>query len=201
MVVTFVYRNRPKDKSPQETNILEVGCGTASNLWFAAREGFRTAGIDASSSAIAEARRRFKLDGLWGQLETGDFTALPFDDDIFDLAIDRASLTCCGFSSAQKAVSEIRRTLKTGGRFFFNPYSSRHSSFAAGYSGDDGLTMGIDAGTLVGAGQICFYDRRDIDSLFADGWKILTIQHAELSDETAPARLIHADWRVVVEKV
>ena len=201
MVVTFVYRNRPQHKPPQETHILEVGCGTASNLWFAAREGFKVAGIDASVSAIAEARRRFQKDGLQGQLEVGDFTSLPFNNDTFDLVIDRASLTCCGFSSAKKSVSEIRRVLKTGGRFFFNPYSSNHSSFASGYPGDDGLTIGIDAGTLVGAGQICFYDRREIYNLFADGWKILSIQHAELSEEKDPSRSIHADWRVIAEKV
>ena len=38
-VVTFLFRNYPKDKQ-SEINILEVGCGGGNNLRFAAREGF-----------------------------------------------------------------------------------------------------------------------------------------------------------------
>lgn len=39
----------------EQISSLEVGCGTGSNLWFAAREGFLVAGAEASKSAIAAA--------------------------------------------------------------------------------------------------------------------------------------------------
>ena len=86
-VVSFVFRNYPRHKLRKDVKILEVGCGTGSNLWFAAREGFQVAGIDASPSAIAYAQQRFAADGLTGDLRQGDFTELPHESNSFDLAL------------------------------------------------------------------------------------------------------------------
>jgi len=44
-VVSFIFRNAPKDRPRSEIKVLEVGFGTGPNLWFAAREGFRTSGV------------------------------------------------------------------------------------------------------------------------------------------------------------
>jgi len=41
VVVTFVFRNAPRDRPRSEVRIVEIGCGAGNNLWFAAREGFR----------------------------------------------------------------------------------------------------------------------------------------------------------------
>ncbi len=63
-VVTFICRNYPRDKERKEINVLEVGCGSGNNLWFAAREGFSVTGIDDSKSAINYAKERFKNENL-----------------------------------------------------------------------------------------------------------------------------------------
>ena len=149
-VVSFVFRNIPRDKPRSDIRILEVGCGTGANLWFAAREGFNVSGVDASTSAINSARRRFNEDGLAGDLRVADFTSLPFSDMEFDIVIDRCSLVCCNFEMAKQAISEIHRVMKLGGRFFFNPYSDRHSSYSSGHLGSDGLVSEITSGTMVG---------------------------------------------------
>ncbi|MGQ0662581.1 MAG: class I SAM-dependent methyltransferase [Pseudomonadota bacterium] len=200
IVVSFVYRNYPRHKPREEIRILEVGCGAGNNLWFAAREGFQVAGIDASESAIAYARKRFSEEGLKGDFRVGDFTHLPFNGDVFDLAIDRGALTCCGFSAAKKAVVEVRRILREGGRFLFNPYSEKHSSRAAGRPGADGLTLDITGGTLIGVGQLCFWGRREIDAVLSTGWKLLRLQHHELVERLEQKSLVHAEWRVIAQK-
>src|SRR5512136_2850072 len=74
IAVSFIYRNYPRHKSRHDVRILEVGCGAGNNLWFAAREGFLVAGIDASESAIAYARKRFAEEGLKGTLLVAEFT-------------------------------------------------------------------------------------------------------------------------------
>lgn len=199
-VVSFVFRSAPRDRPRDAVRILEVGCGTGSNLWFAAREGFTVAGVDASASAIATARRRFAEEGLAGDLEVGDFTQLAFEDDSFDCVVDRASLTCCGFTDLQRAIAEVRRVLKPGGRLFFNPYADSHSSARAGRPLGDGLIGDIAAGTLVNVGQIFFVSRRDIAVLFADGWTLRQVQRLELTEMLAAEGGIHAEWRVVAEK-
>lgn len=199
-VVSFVFKHYPKNKPRQETKILEVGCGTASNLWFAAREGFQVTGIDASPGAIDFATKRFSEEGLKGDFHVGSFTKLPFDDESFDITIDRAAITCCGFSSAEKTFDEIKRVLKCQGKFYFNPYSTQHSSFKSGIPEQDGLTINISAGTLVDTGQICFYSRQDIDRFFSQGWNLLSIQHIELTEKMEQNQSVHAEWRVIAEK-
>jgi ubiquinone/menaquinone biosynthesis C-methylase UbiE len=201
MVVSFVYRYAPKNSERSEINILEVGCGTGSNLWFAAREGFKVAGIDASQSAIESARNRFNNEGLDGDLRVGDFTNLPFNSDNYDLVIDRGAIVCCGLSDARQVIYEIYRVLKPRGKFLFNPYSNKHTSAFSGENGPDGLVYNISSGTLANCGQLCFYDRKNISDLLQNGWKLLSIQHVKLVEQINKQQEIHAEWRVIAEKV
>lgn len=201
VVVSFIFRNYPSHKSRDQVKILEIGCGTGNNLWFAAREGFQVTGIDGSSSAITFAEQRFREEGLQGNFCVGDFTELPFNNDSFDLVFDRGSLTCCGISSAQKTVNDVKRVLHKDGKFLCNPYSDRHSSYVSGRQGADEVTVGITAGTLVGVGQICFYGRRDVEKLFAQGWKLLSFQHLELCEQVQPNYIVHSEWRVIAQKL
>lgn len=200
-IVSFVCRFSPREKARQDTRILEVGCGTGANLWFAAREGFQVAGIDASGSAIACARKRFQEEGIQGDLRVAYFTQLPFERESFDLVIDRCSLTCCGFGVAKRAITEIRRVLCRGGKFLFNSYSDRHSSSLSGRKGEDGLILDISEGTLVGVGQICFYGRSQVTMLLEQGWKLLSVEHFELNQMLAPQFTLHSEWRVIAEKI
>lgn len=200
-VVSFIYRNFSRNKPRAETKILEIGCGAGNNLWFAAREGFSVSGVDGSPSAIEFAKKRFADEGLQGDLHVADFICLPFDDNAFDFVIDREALTCSPFADAQKTVAEVRRVLAPGGKFFFNPYSDRHSSFAAGKPGPGGVTVDISGGTLTGIGQIFFYGKRDLLALFASGWKLVSIRHVEYMEELEPLYNCHAEWIVIAEKV
>lgn len=199
-VVQFVFKHRPKDRSPADTNILEVGCGNGCNLWFAAREGFKVAGIDGSVTAVEYARQWFSRDGLTGDLRVGDYTALPFDDDTFQLVVDRGALSFCGSVAVEKAFSEISRVLVTGGRFMFTPYSDRCSSFD-GFPDDDGCYRNVTAGTIIPGAQIRFYGLNEVRQLFRSGWRIITLKHHEYTSFDKPSRIVHAEWLVVAEKM
>jgi SAM-dependent methyltransferase len=191
-IVSFVYRNKPaKDRS--ETKILEVGCGTGNNVWYLAREGFDLSGIDASPEAISYAQHRLDEEKVDADLRVGDFTQLPYPDNTFDLVFDRAALTNCGLSFARKAVSEIFRVLVPSGQFFINPYSSEHTSAKSGRLVDDNLTVDINGGSLVGCGQICFYNQGQLESLFPAPWQVLSMEHLVITEVRA-AKEIHAEW-------
>jgi SAM-dependent methyltransferase len=200
IVVSFVFRHFPRDKPRGQVRILEIGCGSGNNLWFAAREGFAVAGIDGSPTAVEYARRRFHEEGLTADLRVGDFTQLPFRDDSFDLAIDRGAITCCGRTAAARAVAEVRRVLMPRGKFLFNPYSEHHTSHRTGRGGPDGVTVAIAGGTLTGVGQICFWNRSQVESLFADGWKLLSLEHLEINQLLPAAGDVHAEWRGIAQK-
>jgi ubiquinone/menaquinone biosynthesis C-methylase UbiE len=199
-VVSFLYRNYSRSKTRAETKILEIGCGAGNNLWFAAREGFTVTGVDSSPSAIEYAQKRFNQDGLKGDLRVADFLNLPFDTGTFDFVIDRASLTCSTFESAQKTVAEIQRVLIPNGMFFFNPYSDHDTSYVSGKPSSDGRTVDIREGTKVGVGAIYFYSKRDIFRLFSEGWKLISLRHLELMEELEPFYSCHAEWIAIAEK-
>lgn len=194
-----MFRNAPRDRPRHEIRILEVGCGTASNLWFAAREGFSVSGVDASQTAIETAKTWFDTEGLTGDLQVGDFTALPFSDGSFDLVVDRAAITCVGLADARKAIKEINRVMRSGALFYFNPYSEHHSSRSSGFLDANGTTQGITAGSLTGVGQICFYGRSQVEAVL-DNFKILSLQHSSVTQMVHSDYQLHSEWRVIAEK-
>lgn len=118
-VVSFVYRHKP-EKENHEIKILEVGCGTGSNLAFLDSLGFVVAGIDQDETAIIKAGQR---SGPQAEYEVGDFRNLPWDDGVFDMVIDRAALTYVDGVELIKAVDEVRRVLSDSGKFLFTPYA------------------------------------------------------------------------------
>ncbi|MBU0469180.1 MAG: class I SAM-dependent methyltransferase [Candidatus Omnitrophica bacterium] len=200
IVVSFVFYNRPKEKPVGDTKILEVGCGAGNNMWFTAREGFQVTGVDLSPKAIDVAKKRLEEDGLSGDLHIGEFTDLPFESESFDLAIDRAAITCVGITAAKSTIAEIHRVLKPKGKLLFNPYSKKNSSFLSGKTDSELLTRDMKSGPMTYINQLCFYDEQGIRQLFSKGWDIISMKHAERIDIIEPDKGLFAEWQVVVER-
>ena len=199
-VVSFVFRNFPRSVPRNQVRILEVGCGAGNNMWFAAKEGFDCYGIDGSKSAISFAKARFEKEGLNCSFEVADFIRLPYQNDFFDLAIDRCAITETGFSHAKVAINEVRRVLKPGGMLHFNPYSKNHISYKVGNKIDDCLVENINKG-LTRAGKTCFWDYRMIlDSFSTVSWKLENALHKELSDHLSPEDT-HSEWLIYARKL
>lgn len=196
-VVSFVMREAPRDRPRHEVAILEIGCGTGNNLWFCAREGFAVAGVDGSSTAIEWARGRFAEENLNGDLRVADFTSLPFPDSAFDLCIDHAALSHTTVDGAARAVAEVHRVLRLGGRFLFNPYSDRCTSFYRSPD-PDGTVRDIRVGSITGGSVARFYSLQDVRDLFDDAWTVQSLRHLEETDMVQ--RDVHAEWLVIAEK-
>lgn len=93
--------------------VLEVAIGTGRNLAFYP-EGVRLTGIDLSPAMLAIARRRADELGRQTDLREGDAEALDFPDGRFDTVVSTLSLCC--IPDERKAVAEMRRVLRPGGR-------------------------------------------------------------------------------------
>jgi ubiquinone/menaquinone biosynthesis C-methylase UbiE len=199
-VVTFIYRNYPRNIKRKNVKILEVGCGSGNNLWFAAREGFNVTGIDVSESAINYARNRFEDENLIGNFVVGNLEELPFDNDTFDFVIDRAALSYINFNTCKQVILDINRVLKVDGKMFFNPFSDRHSSCVSGKYNPNGITTDIKEG-IKDCGDTCFYGKRDIYELFKKSWRIESIQHTETVEQINPEYFVYADWKVIAQKI
>ncbi len=197
-VVSVVSSYLSSINSSSPLRLLEVGCGAGNNLWFAAREGIETTGIDASKSAINYAKKRFENEGLSGNFHVGDFTNLPFDDNYFNFAIDRAAITSAGLSNGAKAVSEIHRTLKKGGRFYSELFSKKTT--ASGKKSVDGLILDIE-GPYSGVGQICLYSEKQVMNIYRDGWKLLDMRHIEIIWDLSEKKQKVGQWNILAQKI
>jgi SAM-dependent methyltransferase len=91
--------------------VLDIACGTGAWLAELARRGARPAGIDISSRAIEQCRRRLPD----ADIREGVAEELPFEDDRFDL------VTCLGslehFLDQPRALREMRRVAKSDASF------------------------------------------------------------------------------------
>jgi ubiquinone/menaquinone biosynthesis C-methylase UbiE len=92
---------------------LEVAIGTGLNLPHYPPE-VRLTGVDLSPDMLAFARIRSKQIGRRVTLSEGDAHDLPFTDCSFDTVVCTYAL--CSVPDVPRAVSEMKRVLKLGGR-------------------------------------------------------------------------------------
>jgi ArsR family transcriptional regulator len=95
--------------------LLDVGTGSGHLLELLAANATRAVGIDISSNALRLARTNVHAAGLSHcELQRGDMYDLPFAGPLFDtVTVDRVLATA---QRPAAALSEIARTLKSGGR-------------------------------------------------------------------------------------
>ncbi|MFI6770715.1 class I SAM-dependent methyltransferase [Streptomyces sp. NPDC050355] len=94
-------------------DVLEVAIGTGLNLPHYP-PGVRLTGIEWSPKMLAIARRRADDLGRTADLREADAQALPFADASFDTVV--CTLSLCAIPDDQRAIAEMSRVLKPGGR-------------------------------------------------------------------------------------
>ena len=100
--------------------LLEVGFGMGTDLFQFASAGALVSGVDLSATHLQIARRRFSLYGVPADLRLADAEELPFEDGVFDAVYTFGVLHHT--PNTQKAVEEIYRVLKPGGRAIIGVY-------------------------------------------------------------------------------
>jgi ubiquinone biosynthesis O-methyltransferase len=98
---------------PRKT-LLDVGCGEGALASDLARYGAIVTGLDADPAMIAAARRRAEAEALPLQFIEGQAESLPFESATFDLVL--AVTVLCFVRDVERAVKEMARVLKPGGR-------------------------------------------------------------------------------------
>src|SRR5439155_25751815 len=94
--------------------VLEIGVGTGRNLEYYP-PGIQLLGIDASPRMIAIAQQTALALGCEVELRGGYAQALDIPAESVDSVISTLSL--CSIPDDRKAVSEVKRVLRPGGRF------------------------------------------------------------------------------------
>jgi SAM-dependent methyltransferase len=102
--------------------ILDLGCGDG-HFAQAAFVQPLDAGIDPSTQAIGEARRR----GMHRALETGDSKAMPFPDGAFATVLSNSVLE--HIPDIDATLRETHRVLKPGGLFVFTTPNQHYAEY------------------------------------------------------------------------
>jgi SAM-dependent methyltransferase len=110
-----------------DERILDLGCGRGAVLLLAAQHlttGQAVGvdlwrGVDQSGNSAEATRRNAIAEGVADRVElhTGDMTALPFEDNSFDVVVSSLAIhNIRGRAGREKAVDEAVRVLRPGGR-------------------------------------------------------------------------------------
>lgn len=94
--------------------VLDVGCGNGYILSKYAKEKAEVYGVDITPTAVELCEKRFSYKGLSGNFQEANAEELPFADNTFDCICSMGVLH--HVPDTEKAVSEIFRVLKPGGK-------------------------------------------------------------------------------------
>ena len=108
--------NKIADDMDKGNTVLEVACGTGRVTMEIAKQAKKVYAIDISPQMIDVAIKNIKEKGINNvELSVEDAYSLPFDNNMFDIVICINSLH--NMIYPEKTLSEIKRVLKTEGRF------------------------------------------------------------------------------------
>lgn len=130
-LLRFLGRNFFNNTKINRSNkkVLEIGCGSCSNLWMIARENFKTYGIDISKASIELGEKMLKKWDTKANLKVGDMLNLPYADKSFDVVVDIFYSYCLNQIDFIFCLQEINRVLKKNGKFFSYTPSSDSDAF------------------------------------------------------------------------
>ena len=111
-------------------SVLEIGCGLGTDGAQFAKAGAHYTGVDLTEAAVDLARKRFEVSGLPGQFRVADAEHLDFADDSFDRVYSHGVLHHT--PDTARAVAEIRRVLKPGGRAMIMLYHRGSYNYRVG---------------------------------------------------------------------
>jgi len=133
--------------------VLEVGCGTGTNLALFAERGCEVSGIDLSPSMLDLAKKKL---GPSVDLRLGDASKMPFDDASFDMVV--AFLTLHEMPAAVRGpvVSEMARVVNREGRLVLIDFHHGPYRFPKGW-----MYRAIIVPIEIAAGREHFRNHRD----------------------------------------
>ncbi len=181
-VVRFIARNFYQVPRRRKIRLLDLGCGPGACAWFMAREGFNVSGIDGSPTAIKLASGRLRRENISADFRVGDYTDLPWPDSVFDGVVENVTLCCNPFDKCRRAVDEVLRVLKPGGRFLSANFTDRTWGYGSGRPVGPSTFKNVKRGPLKDQGTILFMNRSHLDLLY-EGFDAVAVERVSWTME------------------
>ena len=97
--------------------VLEIGCGVGANFKYYGGDATEIIATEPNSFMLTRAREAATTSGRPIEVRAARAEALPFDAASFDTVV--STLNMCTIEDPRRALSEIRRVLKPGGKYRF----------------------------------------------------------------------------------
>jgi ubiquinone/menaquinone biosynthesis C-methylase UbiE len=148
--------------------VLEVGGGTGANLPFYGDSVETLVVTEPEGPMMSRLQRRLREQPSAIQAVAAPAEALPFEDASFDCAV--STLVLCTVSDQPRALSELRRVLKPGGRLLFIEHVR---------SDEPGLARWQDRLNPLQRriGHGCNCNRRTVEAITSAGFVLTRLQH------------------------
>jgi ubiquinone/menaquinone biosynthesis C-methylase UbiE len=111
----FVARYRQELLAQVSGEALEIGFGTGLNLRHYPKDIRKLSAVDPNPGMRRLAEERIRQSGIEVDYRVNGAEELPFPDETFDCAVSTWAL--CSVADVDRALREIHRVLKPGGRF------------------------------------------------------------------------------------
>ena len=168
--------------------ILEIGCGTGEDSVTLAAAGFTLTAFDLDAAAVLTASERVPKATF---LHHDTRHALPCAPESQGAAIASLSLHYFPWTETEAIVGRIHAALGPGGLLLCRVNSTEdHHYGASGHPEIEPHYYSVDGEAKR------FFDRRDLERLFAQGWHTLACTHYVTEKYALPK----AAWEIVVEK-
>jgi ubiquinone/menaquinone biosynthesis C-methylase UbiE len=150
--------------------VLEVGSGTGANLPYYGPGVESLTVTEPEPAMLRRLEQRVREQAPKAKVVRAPAEQLPFEDEAFDVAV--STLVLCGVDDQARALGELRRVLRPGGRLIFIEHVR---------SDEPGLARWQDR--LNGLNKFvacCDCNRRTLDSIKAEGFEVTEVDHTEL---------------------
>lgn len=117
---------------PAGSRVFEVGCGNGKHLSSLFNKGFEVIAVDVSPSAVKLAKRLAEDFKAEANIIVGDACSLDFGDGFFDAVFVFHVLGHLTEEERGKAVAEVYRVTKKGGKCFFRGFGLEDFRFGKG---------------------------------------------------------------------
>ncbi|HET9532096.1 MAG TPA: class I SAM-dependent methyltransferase [Blastocatellia bacterium] len=204
--------------------LLEIGCGTGTDLLQFARGGALVTGVDLTPRSVEIARRRFEVYDQRGEFALEDAEMLSFADESFDVVYSFGVLHHT--PDTGRAIREVHRVLRHGGEAIVMLYNRaslyywgaivlkhgifRGELFSSGV--EEIMSRHVEQSETGGAPLVKAYTKREAREFFKDFARTeisvnqLTREELRLAGRLLPERIFvwlanHFGWNLIIRAI
>jgi ubiquinone/menaquinone biosynthesis C-methylase UbiE len=197
-VVRFMFTNFPTDLEQRKPlKVLDIGCGGGRHVKLFAEQGFAVYGTDLSEEGIRQTQVMLVRHNLTAELMQCDMTKLPYGNNFFDGAVSFGVFYYSDSKKAKKAISELYRMLKDGGKTLINMRTTNDYRFGKGKQIEENTFILTISKTNEEGMPVHFLTEEAVYEYFSQFSRINLERYEYTYDNL---KQLNSDWIITVEK-